>query len=150
MTVSGTRLNARKEGTDILVDGSSEGPSPNATISSGGEERPAVKRKIEFSLGESPCNLDELVDFMHELGDTGTDDNIIGSDLSFEDFDISEPSLNLPTPPTYLYSGVASQAYISNTSPISTHGSFIRPLYLFLFINFIAISFILPLLLITR
>ncbi|XBI27043.1 hypothetical protein VPH35_051601 [Triticum aestivum] len=59
---------------------------------------------------------------MHELGDTGTDDNIIGSDLSFEDFDISEPSLNLPTPPTYLYSGVASQAYISNTCPISTHG----------------------------
>ena len=131
MPVSGTRLNARKEGTDILVDRNSEEPSPNATISSGGEERPAVKRKIEISLGESPCNLDELVYFIHELGDTGTDDNIIGSDLSFEDFDISEPSLNLPTPPTYLYSGVASQAYISNTSPISTHGSFIRTLYLF-------------------
>ncbi|XP_044377880.1 uncharacterized protein [Triticum aestivum] len=122
VTVSGTRLNARKEGTDILVDRNSEEPSPNATISSGGEERPAVKRKIEISLGESPCNLDELVDFMHELDDTGTDDNVIGSDLSFEDFDISEPSLNLPTPPTYLYSGVASQADISNISPISTHG----------------------------
>ena len=81
-----------------MVDRNSEEPSPNATISSGGEERPAVKRKIEISLGESPCNLDELVDFMHELGDTGTDDNVIGSDLSFEDFDISEPSLNLPTP----------------------------------------------------
>ncbi|XP_044414643.1 uncharacterized protein [Triticum aestivum] len=103
VTVSGTRLNARKEGTDILVDGSSEGPSPNATISFDGEERPAVKRKIDSSLGESPCNLDELVEFMHELGDTGTDDNIIGSDLSFEDFNISEPSLNLPTPPTIIY-----------------------------------------------
>ena len=133
-----------------MVDRNSEEPSPNATISSGGEERPAVKRKIEFSLGESPCNLDELVDFMHELGDTGTDDNIIGSDLSFEDFDISEPSLNLPTPPTYLYSGMASQGDISNISPISTHGSFIRTLYLFLFINFIVVSFILPLLLIAR
>uniref|UniRef100_M8CGE8 Aminotransferase-like plant mobile domain-containing protein n=1 Tax=Aegilops tauschii TaxID=37682 RepID=M8CGE8_AEGTA len=114
VTVSGTHLNARKEGTDILVDRSSEEPSPNATISSGGEERPAVKRKIEISLGESRCNLDELVDFMHELDDIGTDDNVIGSDLSFEDFDISEPSLNLPTPPTYLYSGVASQDDISN------------------------------------
>ena len=114
-----------------MVDRNSEEPSPNTTISSGGEERPTVKRKIEISLGESPCNLDEVVDFMHELDDTGTDDNIIGSDLSFEDFDISEPSLNLPTPPTYLYSGVATHAYISNTSPISTHDSFIRTLYLF-------------------
>ncbi|XBI89989.1 hypothetical protein VPH35_027714 [Triticum aestivum] len=113
VTVSGTRLNARKEGTDILVDGSSEGPSPNATISSGGEERPAVKRKIEFSLGESPRNLDELVDFMHELGDTGTDDNIIGSDLSFEDFDISEPSLNLPTPPTIIYLAAPSYRQVA-------------------------------------
>ncbi|XBI24816.1 hypothetical protein VPH35_049860 [Triticum aestivum] len=113
VTVSGTHLNARKEGTDILVDGSSEGPSPNATTSSGGEERPAIKRKIEFSLEESPCNLDELVDFIHELGDTGTDDNIIGSDLSFEDFDISEPSLNLPTPPTIIYLAAPSYRQVA-------------------------------------